>query len=82
MGLDDFQATFIGATRDDLDARTLLTGNYLYRAPATLNFPEPGFSDNQHYQAMDQAFSNLNKTLVQASPQWPTAPAGMESQVF
>ena len=31
VGLDDFQATFIGAVRDELDARTLLTGNYLYR---------------------------------------------------
>lgn len=79
VAMDDFQATFIGATRDDLDARTLLTGNYLYRAPASLSFPEPSLSDNQHYLAIDQASSNLNKTLVQTTPQWPTAPAPMES---
>jgi hypothetical protein len=79
LALDDFQATFIGATRDDLDARTLLTGNYIYRAPAALGFPEPATTDNQHYQAMEAAFTNLNKTLVQSSPQWPTSTVPMEA---
>ena len=29
--LSDFIATFIGVTRDNLDARLLLTGNFFYR---------------------------------------------------
>jgi hypothetical protein len=71
LTLDDFQATMIGAIRDDLDARTLLTGNYTYRAPSGDNLPEPSLSDNAHYAGIDSAFLNLNKTLFQSSPQWP-----------
>jgi hypothetical protein len=79
LTLDDFQATMIGATRDDLDARTLLTGNYTYREPASAGLPEPTLSDDQHYAAIDSGLLNLNKTLVQATPQWTAAqtPSGM-----
>jgi hypothetical protein len=80
--LDDFQSTMIGATRDDLDARTLLTGNYSYRAPASLGLPEPTLSDDAHYAAIDAALMNLSKTLVQSTPQWPitaTMPTAMQS---
>lgn len=33
--LNDFTATFVGAVRDGLDARQLLTGNFIYRADVT-----------------------------------------------
>jgi hypothetical protein len=71
--LDDFQATMIGATRDDLDARTLLTGDYSYREPASAGLPEPALNGNDHYAQIDSGFLNLNKTLVKSSPQWPTS---------
>ncbi len=71
--LDDFQATMIGATRDDLDARTLLTGDYSYREPASAGLPEPALNANDHYAQIDSSFLNLNKTLVKSSPQWPTS---------
>jgi hypothetical protein len=73
LTFDDFQATMIGATRDDLDARTLLTGNYAYREPASAGLPEPALNGNDHYAGIDASFLNLNKTLVKTSPQWPTS---------
>ena len=35
--LNDFTSTFIGVARDDIDARELLTGNYIYKALDPVN---------------------------------------------
>jgi len=67
--LDDFQATFIGAVRDGLDARTLLTGNYIYRAQG-LQAEEPSRRNNNHYELIDTAQAFYKDVLVKQEPQW------------
>ncbi len=69
VGLDDFQATFIGAVRDELDARTLLTGNYLYRDKSN-NIEDPSRRDNKHYEAIDEQGFDYKSNLVKQEPQW------------
>jgi hypothetical protein len=71
IDLDDFQATVIGAARDNLDARTLLTGNYSYVADPSANIQPPTLSDNNHYASIDAAQLNLRKVLIKQEPQWP-----------
>lgn len=66
--LDDFQATFIGAVRDELDARTLLTGNYIYRAGEDI--VPPSRRNNEHYETIDGAGAFYSETLVMQEPQW------------
>jgi hypothetical protein len=70
--LDDFQATFIGAVRDDLDARTLLTGNYIYRGvyQGQTITPEPSRRDNKHYENIDNSGVDYKSLLVKQEPQW------------
>jgi hypothetical protein len=72
--LDDFQSMIIGVTRDDADARTLLTGNFRYQGDPSLGLPDPTTSDNSHYQQMDQNLTDLKKNLVRHQPQWDTLP--------
>jgi hypothetical protein len=69
VGLDDFQATFIGAVRDELDARTLLTGNYIYKSSQSRS--QPSRNDNRNYEDLDRSFymGYLND-LVKQEPQW------------
>ena len=70
--LDDFQATFIGAVRDDLDARTLLTGNYIYRGAYEGQSIQPEVSrrDNKHYENIDNSGLDYKSLLVRQEPQW------------
>jgi hypothetical protein len=68
--LSDFQATFIGAVRDDLDARTLLTGNYLYKAKPDLVEDAPSRGSNKHYEEIDEAGLDYKTSLVKQEPQW------------
>jgi hypothetical protein len=68
VGLDDFQATFIGTVADELDARGLLTGDYVYRAKGLS--VEPSRANNQHYELIDQQHLQYKSVLVKQSPQW------------
>lgn len=68
--LNDFTATVIGATRDGLDARTLLTGNYVYIAdPAKAAVPSHPIRDiltsNRHYESLQAGGFDLAKVLMQ-----------------
>ena len=65
IDLDDFQATVIGAVRDDADARTLLTGNYSYRVDASAGLPEPSLSNNDHYKAIGDQHRRRNQHNLQ-----------------
>jgi hypothetical protein len=67
--LDDFQATIIGATRDDLDARTLLTGNYLYLGNSSTGVSQYSPSDDQHYLDLETGHFSLKQVLVKTEPQ-------------
>ncbi len=69
---NDFQALFVGITRDNLDARELLTANYAYQFSGA---PPRSRNDNQNYAQYDFVPSKLNSTeLVKVSPQWPNQP--------
>lgn len=76
--LNDFSATFIGVVRDDLDARQLLTGNFVYQAdptkiPAGITVRSNVTTDiaqsNNHYQDLDRPDIDLGVVLRQVSPQ-------------
>lgn len=67
--LNDFTATVIGAVRDNLSAKTLLTGNYVYIADATkAAIPSDWENDilrsNSHYIALGSGRYDLAKVLV------------------
>lgn len=52
--LNDFAASFIGVTRDDLDARLLLTGNFHYKAsPGTVPIDDIT-RNNSHYDELEK----------------------------
>lgn len=66
--LNDFVATFIGVVRDDLDARLLVTGNFIYWAPNAVatnkNIRNDVVMSNKHYELLDSSHINLAKNLV------------------
>lgn len=73
-GLNDFQATFIGAARDDLDARTLLTGSYLYEAFDDLGLPPVDSGNNDHFTQFDTKGFSPNRNLRKVDSQYPDIP--------
>lgn len=73
--LSDFVATIIGATRDELDARTLLTGNYYYSAEnkALPNVRSMVYdhivNSNQHYADLEIRRIDLKQSLEKVDGQ-------------
>jgi hypothetical protein len=72
--LNDFTATVIGAVRDELDAKTLLSGNYFYQAdPTKAAVPSDPIDDllksNNHYEALDRGDFDLKSVLIRKTPQ-------------
>lgn len=55
LKLNDFAASYIGVTRDDLDARLLLTGNFHYAAAAGVVPSMEVTRSNLHYEQLDDA---------------------------
>ncbi|MBX7232261.1 MAG: hypothetical protein K1X29_09275 [Bdellovibrionales bacterium] len=72
---NDFSATFMGITRDNLDSRELLTGNYFYMAdPSKLpNIPSNLIRDiltsNNHYKALDNKSIDIGSILIKVNGQ-------------
>ncbi len=67
--LNDFTATVIGAVRDNIDARQLLTENFFYMAdPTKASVPSDMVSDllrsNNHYESLTAGRYDLSKVLV------------------
>lgn len=69
---NDFAASFIGVTRDDIDARQLLIGNFYYAAadtkiPTGITIPNAIGSDivasNKHYAALESNRLDLGDVL-------------------
>lgn len=77
-GLNDFVATVIGTVRDEIDARQLLTGDYLYVGPSGAvdgrRIPVPSEVNNNHFDVLDAQFINLAKELKKVTPQSSTIP--------
>lgn len=79
--LNDYSATFVGAVRDDLDARELLRGNFYYRGDAQVlpalsaanNDVTDLLTSNKHYDVLQAEVSagraTLKTSLVKADQQ-------------
>jgi hypothetical protein len=75
--LNDFQAMFIGITRDDLDARLLLSGDFRYEIAPGTGIPPFSISNNDHYRQAEDMGLGLKDNLMQVSPQY-SGVAGFE----
>lgn len=66
-GLNDFIATIIGAVRDDVDARELLTGSFFYRGQGE-NIPDDMMEDivrsNNNYAALNERADISNEDVL------------------
>lgn len=74
--LNDFSASFIGVTRDELDARVLLTGNFIYRGdpariPASVrqNMGPDILNSNNHYNDLDNGKIDIGTVLIRENGQ-------------
>lgn len=72
--LNDFVATVIGAVRDDINAKILLSGNFYYRgdetkAAARSNTLNDLLMSNNHYEDLHNGNYNLKEVLYKESPQ-------------
>lgn len=75
--LNDFAASVIGVTRDGLDARTLLSGDFYYRANPLLVSPEIApddmvkdiISSNKHYADLEKSNLKLGDVLIKVDGQ-------------
>jgi hypothetical protein len=61
--LNDYTATFIGIVRDDLDFRTLLYGDILYRGNAA-GLPAYSNTSNAHYEQLEDEGYDLSQSDV------------------
>lgn len=67
--LNDFTATIIGAVRDDIPAKDLLSGNFFYQGdPSKAAVPSDDVDDilrsNNHYESLDRASYDLKAVLM------------------
>ena len=69
--LNDLQALIIGITRDQLDARLLLTGNIRYVGSPRAGLPPPSLANNEHYLRFEQAGMSFLTDLEREDDQWP-----------
>ncbi|EKF75835.1 hypothetical protein A11A3_00035 [Alcanivorax hongdengensis A-11-3] len=65
--LNDYTATVIGAIRDDVDFRRILSDDLLYVGNGSSGAPAPSASSNAHYQALEDNHANLKSVLVARS---------------
>lgn len=61
--LNDYTATVIGITRDEIDFRQILFGDILYIADASSGVPAYSITNNAHYQALDDQSADLKDVL-------------------
>ncbi len=73
--LSDSLALLMGSVRDNLDARLLLTGNYIYAADPRLNYGRPTPYSSELYTRLESQYRELDKVLAGVSPQWDLAAA-------
>ncbi len=66
---NDFAASFIGVTRDEINAQELLTGNFFYMGnPALVKVRTDMFNDlllsNNHYEDLEKGHWDIGKVLM------------------
>lgn len=82
---NDFQAAFIGVTRDNRDARELLNGNFYYRGnPANAAITENDLAtdilgSNSHYLQLSTMNADLSSLLVRVEGQQIVGSQGAEA---
>ncbi len=69
--LNDLQALIIGVTRDSLDARLILTGDFHYAALEKYGLPDVSMSHNDHYTAFENFNLKFSNDLKKYDKQWP-----------
>ncbi len=84
----DFIATVVGAVRDQIDARLLLTGNFYYKIKANsangsaVQVPQNVVNDillsNNHYNAIDEQGLSMADLLEKVEGQKVIGPQGVE----
>lgn len=70
LPLNDSLAYLIGSVRDNLDARLLLTGNYIYGADPRFGVNRPTVDSNQVFDTLEAQGKSLRVSLVRITPQW------------
>jgi len=70
LALNDSLAMLMGAVRDNLDARLLLTGNFIYGADPRLNYDLPTTEDNLTFMRLESQYRELDRVLYYYEPQW------------
>jgi len=66
---NDLQSLIIGITRDELDARLILTGNLRYSGEG-LGLPVVSRANNEHYLQFDNNGYDLTRDLKRVNSQW------------
>ena len=67
---NDLQALIIGITRDEMDARLLLTGDIRYSGYRSLRLPAVSRANNDHYTQFDAGGYDLATDLELVKDQW------------
>ena len=73
---NDMQALIIGVTRDELDARVILTGDIRYQGHGQLRLSKVSRSNNQHYLEFDERNSRMDIDLEKRNDQWESLSFG------
>ncbi|MDZ4660488.1 MAG: hypothetical protein SGJ18_02595 [Pseudomonadota bacterium] len=68
--LNDLQALILGVTRDELDARLILTGDIRYSGQNSLSLPEVSLSNNDHYLTFENQHYSFHDDLELVQDQW------------
>lgn len=83
VDLNDFVATIIGITRDDIDARQTLMGNFWYMADPTKASVSSDLvsilSSNTHYKALQDNNYDLSSVLMKVPTQYYLSPVSTDS---
>lgn len=75
MSLNDSLAFMMGAVRDNLNAKSLLVGDFSYGIHPKFNKGVPKVSDNVQYDFIDDGVKEVGLNLYKYSPQWNNAKA-------
>lgn len=68
--LTDLQTLIIGVTRDELDARLILTGNLRYSGYSGLGLPAVSRANNDHFAQFEARAMDFNRDLERVDKQW------------
>ncbi len=84
--LNDFVATIVGITRDELDAREMLTGDFFYMATGDavavpLDVLQDVVTSNNHYSALENERYDLAAVLSRIDQQYIRDPSATDELV-